>query len=51
MTCRKPICSDCVIMENQHRDHEILRLKEVYDKHTEMIRVESTELRKRLKDI
>jgi hypothetical protein len=38
-------------MENLHRDHEILHLKEVYERHVELIRIESTELRKRLKDI
>jgi hypothetical protein len=38
-------------MENQHRDHEILRLKQVYDRHVELIKNESAELRKRLKDL
>lgn len=51
MTCNQSICSDCVIMENLHRDHEILRLKQVYDRHCELIRNEAGELRKRLKDL
>lgn len=51
MTCKKPICSDCVIMENQHRDHEILRLKQVYERHCDLIRAESGELKLRLKDL
>lgn len=38
-------------MENQHRDHEILRLKQVYDRHIEMIKNESSELKKRLKEL
>jgi len=40
-----------VILENLHRDHEILRLKQVYDKHVELINNESSEIKKRLKDL
>jgi prefoldin subunit 5 len=40
-----------VILESQHKDHEILKLKQVYDRHCDQIRQESNELRKRLKDL
>lgn len=38
-------------MESQHKDHEIQRLKQIYDRHCDLIKSESTELRKRLKDL
>jgi hypothetical protein len=51
MTCKKPICSDCAVMDSQHRDHKIERLKDVYDRHVELIRIEASELRRRIKDL
>ena len=38
-------------MDSQHRDHKIERLKDVYDRHVELIRIEASELRRRIKDL
>lgn len=41
-TCKVSICPDCAIFGNtKHKDHEILHLKEVYDKHCDFIKKES----------
>ena len=51
-TCKVSICPDCAIFgSNKHKDHEILHLKEVYDKHCDFIKKEAQGLKKRLKEL
>ena len=50
-TCKKPICSDCAMFGNEHKQHQFERLNEVYERHVEVIRKEANGLRKRLKEL
>lgn len=51
-TCKVPVCPECAMFGGErHKDHQFMRLKEVYDKHCEVIQKEALGLKKRLKEL
>ena len=58
MECETPLCSDCYMLEENHKKHKIKKIDEVFKAHLEMIKqekegldFEENTLRKYLKDI
>ena len=58
MECETPLCSDCYMLEDNHKKHKIKKIDEVFKAHIEMIKqekegldFEENTLRKYLKDI
>ena len=56
--CETPLCSDCYMLEDNHKKHKIKKIDEVFKAHIEMIKqekegldFEENTLRKYLKDI
>ena len=56
--CETPLCSDCYMLEENHKKHKIKKIDEVFKNHIEMIKqekegldFEENTLRKYLKDI
>ena len=50
-TCKRPICSDCAMFGEDHRQHQFEKLQVVYERHVEMIKKEAVGLRKRLQEL
>ena len=50
-TCATPICSDCAMFGEGHRQHQFEKLQTVYERHFELVRKEANGLRKRLKEL
>ena len=50
-TCKRPICSDCAMFGQEHKDHEFERLNEVYTRQVNFIKNEESGLRRRLKEL
>ena len=51
-TCKVPICSECAMFGgDRHKDHQFMRLSEVYDKHCDVITKEASVLKKRLREL
>jgi len=50
-TCATPICSDCAMFGEGHKQHQFEKLQTVYERHFELIRKEANGLRKRLKEL
>lgn len=46
-----PICSDCVVFGDDHKDHRFDKLVTVYNKHREVVRAEAQSLPGRLKEL
>ena len=56
--CNIPLCSDCYMFEDNHKNHEIKRINDVYKEHFDIIKKEkedlddnSEKLNRKLKDI
>ncbi len=56
--CNIPLCSDCYMFEDNHKNHEIKRINDVYKEHFDLIKKEkedldnnSEKLNRKLKDI
>ena len=56
--CNVPLCSDCYMFEDNHKEHEIKRINDVYKEHFDIIKKEKEELddnseklNRKLKDI
>ena len=56
--CNVPLCSDCYMFEDNHKEHEIKRINDVYKEHFDLIKKEkedldnnSEKLNRKLKDI
>ena len=56
--CKMPLCSDCYMLEDKHKQHKIKKIDDVYKSHLEIIKkekegldIEENTLRKYLKDI
>ena len=50
-TCKVPICSDCGLFGDSHKGHQFEKLKEVYQRHVDLIRGEASGLSRRLRDL
>jgi tripartite motif-containing protein 37 len=50
-TCCEALCSDCAMFESKHQQHKFKKIGEVYDKHIETIKQETTLLEKRLDEL
>lgn len=46
-----PICSDCGLFGDSHKSHQFEKLKEVYQRHVDLIRGEASGLNRRLRDL
>ncbi len=42
--CSEPLCSDCFMFGNKHKEHEISHLDNIYNNHVEVIKIEAKEL-------
>jgi len=40
-TCTVPLCSDCAMFGDTHKEHKFKRLGEVYETHCEIIKKEA----------
>lgn len=50
-TCCFPVCSDCAILDEDHRNHSFERLIVIYGQHKKKIQQEADSLRQRLKEL
>lgn len=50
-TCCFPVCSDCAILDEDHRNHSFERLVVIYGQHKKKIQQEADSLRQRLKEL
>lgn len=50
-TCCFPVCSDCAILDEDHRNHTFERLIVIYGRHKKKIQQEAASLRQRLKEL
>lgn len=50
-TCCTPVCSDCAILDEDHRNHSFERLIVIYGHHKKKIQQEAANLRQHLKEL
>ncbi|EFC39449.1 predicted protein [Naegleria gruberi] len=50
-TCKEPICSDCAMFEEKHKNHKFKKVNEVYKECVDIVKVESETVKTRLKDL
>lgn len=50
-TCKRPICSDCAMFGDQHKNHKFEKLDDVYTRHVSLIKGEAGALSRRLRDL
>ena len=49
-TCQAPVCSDCAIVDNKHKNHNFCSIKEVYQEHLSKIEDELGKLQEKLEN-
>ena len=48
VNCKLPLCSDCYMLENTHKEHEIKKIQEIYENNLELIKKEKNSLKENI---
>ena len=51
MDCNVALCSDCYMFANNHKDHQIKHLDEIYKNHLDGVKFEIVELQNKLEKL